>query len=139
MRQHLLDCLQNHKLKPFPRLRTLTGQVPLVDITKDIDSTQKWVTPRKHAKKKPLCTDNVSNDISTKNKYVFLTNETNNVDFSTQHVTEKGATHSIGDVDEAETIDNYQAVQPKSKRNKHNNIVNLSNRQVTTDEVSICK
>ena len=70
---------------------------------------------------------------------MFLTNETNNVDFSTQHVTEKGATHSIGDVDEAETIDNYQAVQPKSKRNKHNNIVNLSNRQVTTDEVSICK
>ena len=51
MRQHLLDCLQNHKLKPFPRLRTLTGQVPPVDITKDIDSTQKWVTPRKHAKK----------------------------------------------------------------------------------------
>ena len=47
-----------------------------------------------------------------------------------------GATHSICDVDEAETI-NYQAVQTKSKRNKHNNIVNLPNRQLTTDAVSV--
>ena len=50
---------------------------------------------------------------------------------------EKGATHSIRDVDEVETIDNYQTVQSKSKRNKHSNIVNLSNRQLTTDEVSV--
>ena len=50
---------------------------------------------------------------------------------------EKGATHIISDVDEVETIDNYQTVQSKSKRNKHSNIVNLSNRQLTTDEVSI--
>ena len=50
---------------------------------------------------------------------------------------EKGAIHSIRDVDEVETIDNYQTVQSKSKRNKHSNIVNLSNRQLTTDEVSV--
>ena len=68
MRQHLLDCLQNHKMKPFPRFRTLTYQVPPVDITKDIDSTQKWVTPTKQVKRKTLCTDNITNDISTKNK-----------------------------------------------------------------------
>ena len=52
-------------------------------------------------------------------------------------MTEKGATHSICNVDEAETIDNYKAVAPKSKRNKHSNIVNLSNCLLTTDEVSI--
>ena len=57
MRQHLFECLQNHKMKQFQIFRTLTNQVPLVDITKDIDSTQKWVTPRKHAKRKTLCTD----------------------------------------------------------------------------------
>ena len=51
-------------------------------------------------------------------------------------MTQKGATQSICDVDEAETIHNYQVVQPKSKRNKHNNIVNLSNCQLTT-EVSV--
>ena len=51
-------------------------------------------------------------------------------------MTEKGATQSICDVDEAETIHNYQVVQPKSKRNKHNNIINLSNCQLTT-EVSV--
>ena len=124
-------------MKPFPRFRTLTDQVPPVDITKDIDSTQKWVTPRKHAKTKALCTNNISNDISTKNKYALLTDQTDNVDFSTKNATKKGATHSICGVDEAETINNYQAVQPKSKRNKHNNIVNLSNRQLTTDEVSV--
>ena len=45
MRQDLLECLRNHKMKAFPRFRTLTDQVPPVDITKDIDSTQKWVTP----------------------------------------------------------------------------------------------
>ena len=99
-------------MKPFPRFRTLTDQVPPVDITKVIDSTQKWATPRKHAKRKTF-TDNISNDVSTKNKYASLTNQTDNVDFSTQHMTEKGATHSIRDIDEAETIDNCQAVQPK--------------------------
>ena len=83
MRQHLLECLPNHKMKPFPRFRNLTNQVPPVNITKDIDSTQKWVTPRKHAKRKTLCTDNISNDISTKNWYALLTNQTGNVDFST--------------------------------------------------------
>ena len=121
-------------MKAFPRFRTLTDQVPPVDITKDIDSTQKWVTPRRHAKTKTLCTDNIQNDISTKNKYALLTDQTDNVDFSTQHVTEKGATHSICDVHETQTIRKYQAVQPKSKRNKHNNIFNLSNRQLKTDE-----
>ena len=40
MRQHLLECFQNHKMKPFPRIRTLRNQVPLVDITKDINNTQ---------------------------------------------------------------------------------------------------
>ena len=65
MRQHLLECLQNHKMKPFPRFRTLTNQVPPVDITMDIDSTQKWVTPGKHTKRK-TCTDNISNDFSPK-------------------------------------------------------------------------
>ena len=90
--------------------------------------------PRRHAKTKTLCTDNIHNDISTKNKYALLTDQTDNVDFSTQHVTEKGATHSICDVHEAQTIRKYQAVQPKSKRNKHNNIFNLSNRQLKTDE-----
>ena len=123
-------------MKPFPRFRTLTDQVPPVDITQDTDSTQKWVTPRKHAKTKTLCIDNISNEISTKNKYVLLTDQTDNVDFSTQHVTEKGATQSICDVDEAETIHNYQVVQPKSKSNKHNNIINLSNCKLTT-EVSV--
>ena len=134
MRQDLLECLQNHKMKGFPRFRTLTDQVPPVDITKDIDSTHKWVIPRKHAKTKTLFTDNIHNDISTKNKYALLTDQTDNVDFSTQHVTEKGTTHSICDVHEAETIHKYQAVQPKSKTNKHNNIFNLSNRQLKTDE-----
>ena len=90
-------------MKPFPRFRTLTDQVPPVDITKDIDSTQKWVTPRKHAKTKALCTNNISNDISTKNKYALLTDQTDNVDFSTKNATKKGATHSICGVDEAET------------------------------------
>ena len=52
-------------------------------------------------------------------------------------MTEKGARDSIYDVDEAEIIDNYQAVQPKSKRNKNSNIVNLSNCQLMTDEVSV--
>ena len=52
-------------------------------------------------------------------------------------MTEKGVTHCICDVDEAETIDNYQTVQSKSKRNKHSNNVNLSNHQLTTDEVPI--
>ena len=78
MRQHLLECLQNHIMKPFPRFKTLTNQVPLVDITKVIDSTQKWVTPRKYAKRK-TCTD----DFSTKNRYALLTNQTDNADFST--------------------------------------------------------
>ena len=102
MRQHLLECFQNHKMKPFPRIRTLRNQVPLVDITKDINSTQKWVTPRKHANRKSLYTDNISKDISTKSRFALLTNQTDNVDFSTQHVTKKGATHSINDVDEVE-------------------------------------
>ena len=52
-------------------------------------------------------------------------------------MTEKGTTHSICNVYEAETIDNYQAVLPKSKRNKHSNIVKLSNCQLMTDEVSV--
>ena len=75
MSQHLLECLQNHKMKPFPRFR---NQVQPVDITKAIDSTQKWVTPRKHAKRKTY-TDNISSDFSTKNRYVLLTNQTDNV------------------------------------------------------------
>ena len=41
------------------------------------------------------------------------------------------------DVGEVETIDNCQTVQFKSKRNKHRNIVNLSNRQLASDEVSV--
>ena len=95
MRQHFLECLQNHKMKPFPRFRTLTDQVPPVLITKDTDSTQKWVTTTKHGKTKTLCTGNISNDTSTKNKYALLTDQTDNVDSSTQHVTGKGATHSM--------------------------------------------
>ena len=69
-------------MKPFPRFRTLTNQVPPVDITKDIDSTQIWVTSRKHAKRKK-CTDNISNAFSAKNRYALLTNQTDNVDPST--------------------------------------------------------
>ena len=60
-------------MKPFPTFRNLTDQVPPVDITQDTDSTQKWVTPRKHAKTKTLCIDNIINEISTKNKYALLT------------------------------------------------------------------
>ena len=60
-------------MKPFPRFRNLTDQVPPVDITQDTDSTQKWVTPRKHAKTKTLCIDNIINEISSKNKYALLT------------------------------------------------------------------
>ena len=52
-------------------------------------------------------------------------------------MTEKGATHSIREVDEADTIEYYQEVLLKSKRNKHNNITNLSNRQLMTDEVYV--
>ena len=122
MRQHLLECLQNHKMKPFPRFRILTNQVPLVGITKDIQSTQKWVTPRKHAKRNTLCTDNISKYFSSKNRYALLTNQTDNVDFSRQHVTEKGAIHSICDFDEIETNNNYQTVSLNQKRT---NIITL--------------
>ena len=52
-------------------------------------------------------------------------------------MTEKGAAQSIRDVDEVKTIDNYQTVQSKSKRRKHSNIVNFSNYQLITDEVSV--
>ena len=48
---------------------------------------------------------------------------------------EKRATQSICAVDKAETIDNYQTVQSKSERRKYSNTVNLSNRQLMTDEV----
>lgn len=99
-------------MKPFPRFRTLTNQVPQVDITKDIDSIQKCATPSKHAKRK-ICTNNISNDISTEKRYALLTNQTDNVDFFTEYVTEKGATSRIHDADEAETINNYQKVQSK--------------------------
>ena len=80
-------------MKPFPRFRTLTNHIPPVDITKDTDSTQKRITSRKHAKRK-ICTGNISNDISIKDRYALLTNQTDNVDFSRQNGTEKGATRS---------------------------------------------
>ena len=75
------------------------------------------VTPRKHAKRK-TCTDNISNDISTKNRHALLTNQTDNVDFSTQNVTEKGATHSICHVDEVETIETIKQFSQKKSLKK---------------------
>ena len=48
---------------------------------------------------------------------MLSTNQTDNVDFSTEHVTEKEATYGICDVNEVETIDNYQKLQSKSKTN----------------------
>ena len=48
---------------------------------------------------------------------------------------EKRATQSIRAVDKVETIDNNQTVQSKSERRKYSNTVNLSNRQLMTDEV----
>ena len=83
------------------------------------------VTPRKHAKRK-TCTYDISN-ISAKKRYALLTNHTDNVDFSMQHVTEKRATNIICDVDKVKIIDNYQIVESKSKKNININIVNLSN------------
>ena len=67
------------EMRQFIRVFTKTyNETIYQDITKVIDGTQKWVTPRKYAKRK-TCTD----DFSTKNRYALLTNQTDNADFST--------------------------------------------------------
>ena len=71
MRNHLLDCLQSNKIKPFPRFNRARSEEQFVDITNNIEDTNKWISSKKFSKL-DTCRKPKQPFFKSKNKYDVL-------------------------------------------------------------------
>ena len=83
MRNHLLNCLQSNKIKPFPRFNRTSSEEQLIDITNNIEDTNKWISPKKFSKL-DTCHKPKQSSFKSKNSYDVLlncNNEQPDIDF----------------------------------------------------------
>ena len=66
MRPHLIKCLEDNSLTPFPRASHTFVPTNYIDVTANVPDTEKWTIPKKSAQSKP-CQNNTQ--IHFQNKF----------------------------------------------------------------------
>ena len=130
MRTHFRQCLEVGEITSFPKFsRDITQtKSKTVDLTRSVDPTEKWTTPKKTAKAK---TTPDEKSFVHPNKFQPLAPE------QTRKSSISGTTKATKNAQQQQTKTSF--ANSYSHQNTHNksNVTNLSSRRLTPDEIEI--